>query len=852
MSGKKIYLLDAMAFCYRAFYAVRGLTTSFGQPTGAVYGFVNILNRVLKEGNPAYLAACFDVSRDTFRSRKFSEYKLQRPPMPDELSTQIPLIKEILSGYGLRVVEKKGYEADDIIATFANKSASLGIPVTIVSSDKDMLQLVGNGIEVFNPYKDDGLVFDEGMVEERFGVKPNQIVDILSLTGDSADNIPGIPGIGEKTALKLIKEFKSLEGLLGNIDKISSQGIRDAVEANKERAKLNKELVVLSSQPEIEFNLEELKVGAPDLTVLARIFKRLEFKKLLAGLDYKQEASSSVKIRECHDSDLAKDFRGVDQLLISVDDCSKVFFYLQGEAVHVSEIKDNARKILSDGRVRKIGHDLKKAKVALGRRGISLEGLNFDTMIAAYLLNPSRSSYGLTDISSQYLDGVTLVKDLCPADIFDLVERLKPLLEKELLDKGLLKLFNDTEMPLANVLAEMELYGVKLDLKLLASLSKDLGSRLKELNRNIYKLSGSEFNINSPKQLRVVLFDILKLPVIKRTKTGPSTDEEVLHKLAQKHELPGLLLEYRQLTKLKTTYIDALPSLIDSKTERLHTSFNQCATETGRLSSSNPNLQNIPIRTEIGGKIRKGIIASSRKNLLMSCDYSQIELRVLAHLSKDENLIAAFKSHRDIHKATAGLIYGVEEKDVTEEMRDNAKRVNFGILYGLTSFGLSRDLNISFDEAQAFINAYFLRYPRVKEYIEKTIQDAQGKGFVSTILGRKRYIPEINSKNMAVRQFAQRQAVNTPIQGSASDLIKLAMINVQKEIRKRSLNSKMVLQIHDELLFDLPLGELSSLAGLVKDKMEKVLKLEVPVIVDIKKGHNWLEMSAYSPGGKES
>ncbi|MDD3087521.1 MAG: DNA polymerase I [Candidatus Omnitrophica bacterium] len=852
MSGKKLYLLDAMAFCYRAFYAVRGLTTSFGQPSGAAYGFVNILNKVLKEGNPDYLAACFDVSRDTFRSRKFSDYKLQRPPMPDGLSSQIPLIKEILSGYGLRVVEKKGYEADDIIATLANKSASLGIAVTIVSSDKDMLQLVGKGIEVFNPYKDDGLVYNEGVVEEKFGVKPNQIADILSLTGDSADNIPGIPGIGEKTALKLIKEFKSLEGLIGNIDKISSQGIRDAVKANKERAKLNKELVVLSSRPEIEFNLEELKVGTPDLTVLAKIFKRLEFKKLLAGLDPKKEASAPAKIKECQDSDLAKVLGRVDQLLISVEDCGKVFFYLQDEVVCIKEVGENFKKVLSDGRVRKIGHDLKKSKVILGRRGILMEGLCFDTMIAAYLLNPSRPSYGLGDISLAYLDDISSVKNLCAADTLDLVQRLNPLLEKELLAKGLLNLFNDTEMPLANVLAEMELCGVKLDLRLLASLSRDLEDRLKGLIHDIYELSTSEFNINSPKQLRVVLFDTLKLPVVKRTKTGPSTDEEVLHKLAQKHKLPGLLLEYRQLSKLKTTYIDALPSLVDSKTGRLHTSFNQCATETGRLSSSNPNLQNIPIRTEIGSKIRKGIIASSKKNLLMSCDYSQIELRVLAHLSKDKNLIADFKSNRDIHKATAGLVYGVEEKDVTEAMRDSAKRVNFGIVYGLTSFGLSRDLNISFDEAQAFIDAYFLRYPGVKEYIEEMIRGAQEKGFVSTILGRKRYIPEINSKNMAVRQFAQRQAVNTPIQGSASDLIKLAMINVQKEIKKRSLSSKMVLQIHDELLFDLPLGELSSLAGLVKDKMERVLKLEVPVIVDIKQGHNWLEMSAYPPGREET
>ena len=388
----------------------------------------------------------------------------------------------------------------------------------------------------------------------------------------------------------------------------------------------------------------------------------------------------------------------------------------------------------------------------------------------------------------------------------------------------------------------MELYGVKLDLKLLTSLSKELEKRLKSLMRDIYELSGSKFNINSPKQLRVILFEVLKLPVIKRTKTGPSTDEEVLSRLSGRHRLPELLLEYRQLTKLKTTYIDPLPSLVDSRTGRLHTSFNQCATETGRLSSSNPNLQNIPVRTEIGSKIRRGITASDKNGLLVSCDYSQIELRILAHLSKDINLVTAFNSASDIHKITAGLIYGVRESDVTDQMRDTAKRVNFGIVYGLTSFGLSRDLGISIGEAQAFIEAYFLRYPKVRDYIEEEIKIAEKKGFVTTILGRRRYIPEINSKNMSIRQFAQRQAVNTPIQGSASDLIKLAMINIQADIEKKSLRAKMVLQVHDELLFDLPKEELSSLVGLARDKMEKVLKLDVPVVVDIKQGANWLEM----------
>ncbi|MFA4989634.1 MAG: DNA polymerase I, partial [Candidatus Omnitrophota bacterium] len=471
-----------------------------------------------------------------------------------------------------------------------------------------------------------------------------------------------------------------------------------------------------------------------------------------------------------------------------------------------------------------------------------LEGLCFDTMIAAYLLNPSKGSYALENVALDYLDKFPYGKLPAGREALDIIKNLKTKLGEELKKKKLEGLFYDTEMPLVDVLSAMESCGVKIDLKLLKSLSQELGKRLTSLVEDIYKLSGTEFNINSPKQLRVVLFEQLKLPVVKKTKTGASTDEEVLKKLADKHELPAFLLEYRQLTKLKTTYIDVLPQLADEDNARLHTSFNQTGTETGRLSSSNPNLQNIPIKTDIGAKIRKAIIAGSKDNYLVSGDYSQIDLRILAHLSGDEHLSTAFKKGMDIHKATAALIYGIEEKEVSDEMRDRAKRVNFGIVYGLSSYGLARDLNVGFDEAQSFIDAYFARYAGVKEYIEKQIKLAQQEGFVTTILGRRRYLPEINSKNQGVRQFAERQAVNTPIQGSAADLIKLAMISIDKEIKKKELKSRMVLQIHDELLFDLPEDELQDLIALARDRMENVLKLNVPVRVDIKKGHNWLEM----------
>ncbi len=842
MDSKRLYLLDATAFCYRAFYAVRGLSTSFGQPTGAIYGFVNILNKIIKDNKPKYLAVCFDVSRDTFRSKIFAEYKIQRPPMPSDLSSQIPIIKEIVSAYGFSIIEKEGFEADDIIANFARRAKALKVPVTIVSSDKDILQLVSDDIEVFSPYKDTGITYDADMVEERFGVKPNQVADVISLMGDSADNIPGISGIGEKTALGLIKEFGSLDNLLKNVENIGKEKIRQTIKDNRDKIKLNKELVVLSGDLEIDFDLKSLEIGSPDLVKLANLFKRLEFRKFLTSLGLKKDDNLKVDMEECKDGDLGKLFKSGDELFISIDKPDNIFFYSGSKIMHLDKVGDNFKKVLSDPNIKKIGHDLKKVKVALAKDSIPFEGLYFDTMIAAYLLNPSQSGYALDSVALGYLDKVPHGGDISPQEGLILIKELKPKLESLLKEKQLLDLFTDTEMPLADVLAEMELRGIKLDLKLLASLSKDLEKRLKELIRDIYDLSGSEFNINSPKQLRVVLFDHLKLPVVKKTKTGPSTDEEVLNKLATKHKLPALLLEYRQLTKLKTTYVDALPALVDQKTGKVHTSFNQCATETGRLSSSNPNLQNIPIKTDIGRNIRRAIVASDKENLLISCDYTQVELRMLAHLSKDEDLIAAFIAGHDIHKITASLIYGIEEKDVTDEMRDTAKRVNFGIVYGLTSFGLSRDLNISFDEAQAFIDAYFARYPRVKEYIESEIKKAQNDGYVTTILGRRRYIPEIKSKNMAVRQFAERQAVNTPIQGSASDLIKLAMINIRNEIKDQGLKSRMVLQIHDELLFDLPKDELLPLVKLVREKMEKVLKLDVPITVDIKKGHNWLEM----------
>ena len=848
MSKSKLFLIDATAFCYRAFYALSGLSTSFGQPTNAIYGFLNILNKILKEKKPQFLGVCFDVSRDTFRLKRFAEYKIQRPPMPDGLSSQIPIIKEIIAAYGIAIFEKEGYEADDIIATLVKNAKEKGIATTIVSSDKDILQLVDDNITVFSPYKDEGIIYDKKKVSERFGVEPQRIADIIALMGDDVDNIPGVPGIGEKTAVGLIKEFGTLEKLLNNIDRIKPEKIKAAIKDDIEKIKLNKELAVLDKKLDLDFNLNRLKISEPNLKELFRLFKFLEFKTFLKDLEVGEDKPQKQEIAKLEDKELKDFIKEEDELILYGEDLDNLIFYTKDKIFQLDNPGVNLRTILSAPQIKKISHDLKRINISLAKRNIALGGLYFDTMVAGYLINPSKSGYDLADLAWDYLGELVKVSSLDNLKAITLIKQLKPKLEKELAERRLLNLFHEIEMPLVEVLTEMESVGIKLDLAVLNNLSKDLEKRLIKLVEDIYEMCGCQFNINSPKQLRDVLFEKLKLPVIKRSKSGPSTDEEVLRKLADKHKLPQSLLEYRQLMKLKSTYIDVLPDLIDSQTGRIHTSFNQTATETGRLSSSEPNLQNIPIKTDLGRNIRRAVIAFSKDSYLLSGDYSQIELRILAHLSGDKSLTSAFKNDKDIHKTTASLIYGLEEKDITDSMRDTAKRVNFGIIYGLTSFGLSRDLGITVDEAEVFIDAYLSRYPKVKDYVQEQINQAKKEGFVVTILGRRRYIPEINNKNQSIRQVAERQAINTPIQGSASDLIKLAMIQIHHQIKTKKLKARMILQIHDELLFDVPGEEIYEVVDLVKDKMENVLKLDVPIKVDIKKGKNWLEMESIKCG----
>lgn len=885
-SKKLLFLIDGNSFCYRAFYAIRDLSNSKGRPTNAIYGFVNMLNKLLKEHRPDYIAVSFDLKAPTIRHKIFKEYKIHRKPMPDELVEQIPVIKEIIKAYNIPIYEMEGYEADDILATLAKEAERQGILTYIVTGDKDALQLINVYIKVYNTHKD-GYIYDEGTVKEKFGVPPGKIRDLLALMGDKSDNIPGVPGIGEKTAVELILEFGSIENLYEKIDMVSSSAKRELLLNYKEQVNLSKELATLDCNVPLKIDLEALKIKQPDRERLLGLFKELEFRSLIAQLssgerlkaDYKiittkqglDELISKLKLRKI----FAFDFETTSEdpmiaELVGVSFCweEAVAWYIpfispDGKVLDVHRALERLRPLFEDEDIKKIGQNIKYEKIVLANYNIQLNGIHFDTMVASYLLNPSKLNHNLGDISIEYIGykmiditeligkgksqttlanvPVEKVSRYCCEDS-DVTFRLSNILTRELSNKGLEKLFREVELPLIDVLTQMELNGVCLDTDFLTKMSADIQKKLDQITQDIYEIAGCEFNINSPKQLQEILFTKLKLPAIKRTKTGISTDEEVLRKLASQHSLPAALLEYRELSKLKSTYVDALPKLLNPKTHRVHTSFNQTVTATGRLSSSNPNLQNIPVKTELGRKIRKAFVPQHRDSYIVSADYSQIELRILAHLSKDRNLMEAFRQERDIHNHTASLIFGVSEDEVTSQMRSQAKAVNFGIVYGMSAYGLSRELNIEPKMAQEFIDAYFERYPDVKVWIDTQIKEAKQKGYVITLLNRRRYIPEINSQNNSIRQFAERTAINTPIQGSAADLIKLAMINIHRRLYSENMHSMMILQVHDELVFETPQDELDGLISLVKKNMEDVMRLSIPIKVNIAVGKNWLEL----------
>jgi len=880
---KRFFLVDGNSFCYRAYYAIKHLSNSKGQPTNAIYGFITMIRKIIKEEKPDMLAVAFDLKGPTFRHKKFEDYKITRKPMPEDLVSQLPYIKRILKAYNIPIYELQGYEADDVLATLAEKCRKTrGIDTFIVTGDKDAMQLVTDGIKVYSPNKE-VVIYGEKEVKERFGVSPERIIDLMALMGDASDNIPGVPGIGEKTAVQLMKEFKSLDNVLENTHKIKSVSRRRKIEDSRDLALLSRELATIKKNVPIEIDIGKLEIREPNKKALAELFRELEFRKLLTDIAAAKKPEGSHTLVDCpggfskfmHELKRVKmfsfDFETTHHDPMLARPVGVSFAWKKNEAHYIplnalkglekNKVVEALKGVFEDRGVKKIGQNIKYDALILKNMGIDLRGIEFDSMVASYLLNPAKSNHNLSDISLEYLgyakkpieqligkgkNAVTMdrvdvgeVCDYCCEDSI-MVFNLMTVLKKKLKEKALEELFFKIEMPLIEVLVEMEFRGVSVDSAYLKQLSAEIEKKILSCEKKIHSAAGETFNINSPKQLSRILFGKLKMPVVKRTKTGASTNEEVLKILSEKEELPREILRYRTLSKLKSTYADSLPALVNPSTGRIHTSFNQTVTATGRLSSSNPNLQNIPVRTEMGKKIRKAFIAEKRSHLILSADYSQIELRILAHLSGDKNLIDAFNVGKDIHAFTASLIYGLQEKEITERMRQAAKTVNFGIVYGMSAFGLSRDLGIDVHEANRFIKAYFDRYPGVKTFLEKTIDEAGKKGFVTTIFGRRRYIPEIKSDNISVRNFAERIAVNTPIQGSAAELIKLAMINIHLKIR--DFKAKMILQVHDELVFEVSAAELQQLSDIVRENMENVLALKVPIRVRIEYGKNWLEM----------
>lgn len=891
---KRAFLFDGNSFCYRAFYAIKHMSTSSGEPTNAIYGFLTMMRKIIAAEKPDYIAVCFDRKEKTFRHAQFEAYKAHRKPMPDDLIAQIPCIKELVRAYNIPLFEKAGFEADDLLGTLATRLAGEGIDVFIVTSDKDALQLVNESIKTYSTFRDTVTVYDVKKVTEKYGgLGPDAIVEIMGLMGDQSDNIPGIPGIGEKTAVAYVKQFGSVEGLLQKVDTLKSDAKKALIKEHADLARMSRELATIDRTVALDFTLDELKASPADPEALRALFKRFEFRSFLRDI----EVSSPPPAEEGRVYTTVKDSAQLKEVLDELRQ-SKGFAFdtettstdpFTAELVGISfscrekhayyipfthamiktetglcldEVREALGSVLEDPGIEKYGQNIKYDYCVLQRAGITVKGIAFDTMIAAYLVNPVKLNQNLDDISLEYLNIKKVAfEDLVGAgkrqkrideieiervseyacEDADCVFRLVPILQKELHDRGLTDLFLSVEMPLVEVLATMETNGVTIDEPLLKALSGQAEKELAALTKKIYREAGEEFNINSPKQLSVILFEKLKLPVVKKTKTGYSTDVSVLETLAEDHDLPKHLLEFREYSKLKSTYLDALPALVDPVSKRIHTSFNQTVTVTGRLSSSRPNMQNIPIKTEMGRRIRKAFIPRASGRKILSADYSQIELRFLAHFSRDTTLIEAFEHDRDIHTVTAALLFDVDHSDVTSEMRTLGKTINFSIIYGKTPYGLSRDLGISVQEARAFIESYFQRYSAIKKYLDSLKHSARETGYVKTILGRRALFPDIKSGNAAVRQFAERAATNAPLQGSAADLIKKAMIAIQDGIAQKEIDAYMLLQVHDELVFDVSDAETDRLKGFVKKEMEEALTLEVPLKVDMHIGTSWFK-----------
>ncbi len=879
-----LYLIDGNSYLYRAFYAIRNLSSSDGTPTNAIYGFTNMILKILREKNPDYFSVVFDAPGPTHRHEAYTEYKAHRPGMPEDLKSQVPVIKEIINAFRIHTIEKSGYEADDILAHIAREAESGGLEVYIVTGDKDMCQVVSPNIKLYDTMKEK--ITDEGSVIERFGVKPSQFPEVIALMGDASDNIPGAPGIGEKTAVKLLKEFGDLDSILRGHEKIKNTRARNAVAGNIENIKLSRELATIHPEVPVDVTIEQLKRQGPDWSRLHEYFRRYQFSSLLRlipGQDRQvlqteyitvleekplDDALSSITDEITLDTETTSRSPMLAELVgISLSSDTSTAYYIPlahsypgapGQ-LPKDRVIQRLKGVLENPQIKKIGHNIKYDFIVLKNEGINIKGVAFDTMIASYVLNPNKANHNLTDAAMEHL-GIKKksFKDIMGKGKKDFREvavedaagysgedaaatlRLKKYFEPVIKKEGLEKLFFEIEVPLIEVLADMEMTGVKIDLPLMKSFSQKMAGELSSIEQRIYFIAGEKFNINSPKQLQEILFEKIGLKPTKKTKTGYSTNIDVLEDLASSHELPKEIIEYRGLSKLKNTYVDALPRLIHPVTGRLHTSFNQTITATGRLSSSDPNLQNIPVRGERGKQIREAFIADPGC-LLLSSDYSQVELRIFAHLSRDKELVEAFRNDGDIHTTTAAGLFGVPPGQVTEDMRRSAKTINFGIIYGISPYGLSRQMGIPVDEAKFYIDTYFERFSGVRTYIDSLIKEAEKNGYVTTLFGRKRAVPELRSSNRNTKQYGERLATNTPVQGSAADIIKVSMINIFRRLREKQLRTRMLLQVHDELLFEVPEDEKNALETLVRDEMEHAVSLSVPLKVDIGIGKNWAE-----------
>lgn len=926
---KRLFLLDAMALIYRAYYAFNsskngtsGLINSKGQNTSAIYGFTNTLIDLIEKEKPTHIAVAFDTMGPTTRETEYVAYKANRQATPEDIISAIPHIKDIIEAFNIPILEVEGYEADDVIGTLAKKAENTGYKVYMVTPDKDYGQLVSENVFIYKPsYQGKGIdILGVKEVLDRWQIKRiDQVIDMLGLQGDASDNIPGIPGVGPKTAQKLLADYDTLENILANSDKLVGK-LKEKVEAAKELAVTSKSLATIILNVPIEFDEKAITMEAPNKEKLTELFSFFEFRTLgkrIIGDSYNVTANKSGQMNmfdkqeDDHSSVEAtvveggKNITNVDHQYHLMDSAEKrkklitdlskqkvfcfdtettglnannteivglSFSYKSHEAFYVpfSEDQKEAKKILDEfkpvfenDKIQKIGHNIKFDALVLKQYGLEIHGPLFDTMLAHYIIEPdmrhkmdilAENYLGYTPVAIETLIGkkgknqgnmrdvpLEEIKEYASEDA-DITFQLKDILEPELKKYGQ-KVFNEIEMPLLPVLTDMEHEGIRVDISFLENYSKELETEILSTEKEIYKISGAEFNIASPKQLGEILFDKLGIEYRgKKTKTGQySTNEDTLQKLSKDNPIIEKILDYRELTKLKSTYVDALPKEVNPKTGRIHTTFAQAVAATGRLSSDNPNLQNIPIRTAKGREIRKAFIPKDKNHVLFSADYSQVELRLVAAISKDKAMMEAFKQKEDIHATTAAKVYGVELDAVTPEMRRNAKTVNFGIIYGISAFGLSERIGISRTEAKELIEQYFKTFPNVKKYMDDTIEYAKKHGFVETVMGRRRYLRDIHSKNFTVRGFAERNAINAPIQGSAADMIKLAMIHIHEAFKKEKIQSKMILQVHDELVFDVLQSELERVKKIVTDKMTNAMKLEVPIEVETGTGNNWLE-----------